>query len=346
MRRELGIDPGASILTVSAANEGIVLKEPSFVAKSRADGKLLAFGIEAKQIIEAGQSATLVRPFKESLCQKNLTVPLFSYLLDRTQCEREINRVLIASPPGNTDAKDAALIELAAQAGVRECYLVYAPVAAVIGAGMNFDRAKCVVEIGAARTNVLVVGNGAILHRETVRAAGDAFDQAIVNYLENHHSIRISNQAAEQIKREIGAVWTGSERTSVDVSGRHVRTGEIVRKRIWSDELLIAFESPMTDILEVVCRALHKLPTEFIRTVLEDGVYLFGGGGYLRGMAQMIKEITRVKVTVPKNAEDAVARGLAEILSRLPKEMPMAVGNISRNSVRMYTTARPAANLQ
>ena len=342
MRRELGIDPGASILTVSAANEGIVLKEPSLAAKSRTDGKLTAFGAEAARLLESGKPIAVARPFKESLCAKNVTVPLLSYLLDRVGCEKETNRVLIASPCGDTEAKDAALIELAAQAGVCECYLVYTPVAALIGAGLNFDRAKCILEIGASRTNMLVVGNGTILYRETSRAAGDAFDAAIVSYLENHHSLKISGQAAEQIKREIGAVWTGTERSSVDVSGRHTRTGEIIRKRIWSDELLIAFESPMTELLETVCRALRKLPTEFIRDVLEDGIILTGGGSMLRGMPQMIREITHVKVTPLPNGNGAVARGLDEILRRLPKTMPMSVGNISRNCIRMYTSAKRA----
>lgn len=341
MRRELGIDPGASILTVSAPNEGVVLKEPSLVAKSRADGSFLAFGAEAWHLMEKGtEQLSLLRPLKESLCAKNLTVPLFSYLFDRSECEREHNRILIASPSGDQEARDAALIELAAQAGANECYLVYAPVAAIIGEGLNFDRAKCILQIGSSRSNVLVVGgNGVIFYRATIRAAGDAFDAEIVSYLEDHYGMKISGQAAEKIKHQIGAVWTGTERLSVDVSGRHIRTGEIIKKRIWSDELLIAFETPMTELLEEVCRALNKLPAEFIRDVLEDGIFLTGGGSHLRGIPQMIREITRVKVTPLRN-EDAVARGLAEILKRLPKEMPLAVGNISRNCIKMYTTAR------
>lgn len=340
MRKELGIDPGASTLTVSAPHEGIVLKEPSFVAKSRADGSLLAFGAEAWSLLEKStEQISLARPFRESLCAKNITVPLFSYLFDRSECESNRNRILIASPCGDTEASDAALIELSAQAGADECYLVYAPIAALIGEGLNFDRAKCILQIGASRSHVLVVGNGIIFYRATIRAAGEAFDAAIVSYLENHYGMKISGQAAERIKYQIGAVWTGTERLSVDVSGRHIRTGEIIKKRLWSDELLIAFETPMTELLEEVCRALNKLPSECIRDVLEDGIFLTGGGSRLRGMPQMIREITRVKVT-PLQKEDAVALGLAEILRRLPTKMPMAVGNISRNCIKMYTTAR------
>lgn len=341
MRRELGIDPGASILTVSAPGEGVVLKEPSFVAKSRADGSLLAFGAEAFHLFEESKEPiSLSRPLKETLCAKNITIPLFTYLLDRSKCENGQNRILIASPCGESEAGDAALIELAAQAGAEECYLVYAPIAALIGENLNFDRSKCILQIGSSRSHVLVVGNnGIIFYRATIRAAGDAFDAAIVSYLENHYGMKISGQAAEKIKHQIGAVWTGTERLSVDVSGRHIRTGEIIKKRLWSDELLIAFETPMTELLEEVCRALNKLPAESIRDVLEDGIYLTGGGSRLRGMPQMIREITRVKVT-PLQGEDAVAKGLAEIFTRLPQKMPMSVGNISRNCIKMYTTAR------
>ncbi len=341
MRRELGIDPGATTLTVSAPHEDIILKEPSLVAKSRSDGSLLAFGAEARSLWEQGaEQLSLARPLKESLCAKNMTVPLFSYLFDRAGCERGQNRILIASPCGDGEAGDAALIELAAQAGANECYLVYAPIAAIIGEGLDFNRAKCILQIGSSRSHVLVVGNnGIIFYRATIRAAGDAFDSAIVSYLENHYGMKISGQAAEKIKYQIGAVWTGTERLSVDVSGRHIRTGEIIKKRLWSDELLIAFETPMTELLEEVYRALNKLPPECIRDVLEDGIYLTGGGSKLRGMPQMIREITRVKVT-HLHKDDAVAKGLAEILARLPQKMPMSVGNISRNCIKMYTTAR------
>lgn len=339
MRNQLGIDIGSANLTVSAANEGIILKEPSLVAKSRADGRFLACGTEAKKLAEKG-ACSIIRPFRESLCSKHLTVQTISYLLDRAECDKEKNRVLIASPCGESEAKEAALIELAAQAGIGECYLVYSTVAAVIGEGMDFDRAKCVLEIGASRSNMLVVGNGTILYRDTIRAAGDSFDHAIMTYLEQHYEMKINPYAAEQIKRHIGSVWTGTERNSVEVTGRHMRTGEIIRKRIWSDELLIVFESPMTELLETVCRALHKLPAEFIRDVLEDGIYICGGGSLLKGLPQMIREITHVKVVQFRHIDSAVARGLEKILHRLPKEMPLSVGNISRNCIRMHTTAK------
>lgn len=339
MRHQLGIDLGASKLTVSARGEGIILEEPSLLAKERQSGQSVAFGEEAKALLDERTGKYLaVSPFRESLRSGAYTTETISYLFRKASSTGN-RRLILGIPCRGDEPRDAALIELAAQAGADECYLVYTPLAAVIGDGKDFNRAKCILEIGAARTNLILVGDGIILYRETVPVAGEAFNAAIVAYLEEQYEMHVSGGAAEQIKQRIGTVWTGGERTSVDVTGKHMRTGDIIKKRIWSDEILVAFESPMTAILETVCRGLHKLPSEHIRCVLEDGILMYGGGSRLSGMQQMIEGITRVKVASREDGvHHFVATGLEKILCRLPDTMQVPVGNISRNSVRMYMT--------
>ncbi len=339
MRNQLGIDLGAAVLSVSARGEGVILHEPSVAAKDRHTGQYVAFGRAARELLDARSGQHMaVAPFRENLRSGAYTPQTIAYLLRSSSCIGK-NRLLLGIPCHWNEHQEGALIELAGQAGADECYLVYTPVAAHIGDGGDFTRARCLLEIGAARTNFLIVGGGIIRYRETVSVAGDAFNTAIATYLEKQYSMHISTGAAEQIKRRIGSVWTGGERMSVDVVGKHIDTGETIKKRIWSDEILIAFEEPMTAILEIVCRGLHKLPAEYIKDVLEDGVLMYGGGSRLRGMQQMIEGITRVKVTA--RADDdrrLVALGMEKILCRLPEQMHLPVGNISRNCVKMYTT--------
>ncbi len=341
MRNQLGIDLGAGTLTVSARGEGIVLQEPSFVALGRDDRQNVAVGQAAKDLLEAHAARHYaVRPFKNGICSGAYTAPVLAHLLKKTGCDAH-NRLLIGVPCKHAEAQDAALIELAAQAGAEECYLVYTPIAAAVGDGLDFSRSRCLLEIGAARTNFMVVGNGRSLYRETVGVAGNDFDAAIMEYMKAQYDMKISASTAEQVKRRIACVWEGKERMSVEIAGVSLTNGASVEQRVWSDDLIIAFEEPMRAILNLIYRGLTRLPTESVNHVLEDGIFMYGGGACLRGMKQMIESITHVDVMDRSaGAERCVAAGLGKILARLPDALGMPVGNISSDCVRMYTPAR------
>ncbi len=339
MRNYLGIDLGAGTLTVSARGEGVILQEPSFVAQDRENTHSVAVGQAAKELLSSSHGKYYaIRPFKNGICSGAYTTPVLTHLMKRAGCGSN-NRLLIGIPCKHAEAQDAALIELAAMAGAEECYLVYTPIAAAIGDGLDFSRFRCILEIGAARTNFMVVGNGRTVYRKTVNVAGNDFDAAIVKYMEVQYDMKISPQIAEQVKRRIACVWEGTERRSVEIAGINIKTGAPMEQRVWSDDLVIAFEEPMRAILQVVYRGLTMLPTECVDHVLEDGVFMYGGGACLRGMQQMIESITNVTV-MDRSADSgrSVASGLGKILARLPDHLGMPVGNISRDCVKMYTS--------
>ena len=334
MRTEVGIDFGATELRVSVHGKGIVWRTPSVIAFDCGTKKVLNFGEIAYETASHFPNVSTSHPFREGiladpeiarrvLCRcKNITYPA-----------AENVRALLSVPCSLTEEQEGSIAELVAQSGFSEAYLLYSPIAALIGCGFSLEKNYISVNIGSSTTDLVVLAEGEIAERISIPMGGDAFCAAIVDYIGKKHYLRVNFRTAEEVKRRIGTVWVDGERRSTDVRGLDVHNNwqEIA---LTSDEMFAALEEPCSAILEAVCNAAAKIPLDDIDSALESGILLTGGGAYLSGMKQMIEGITGFKCNVPKNPEDAVALGLAGVLPELPRKM--SGPNISTVAVKSY----------
>ncbi len=340
MQKSLGIDLGSSSVIVSKPVEGIVSKEATVIAIKRADNSLLAIGNEAEKLFSRNKSGEvrIVKPLKESIITKEYTQRLISVGM-RSQTEQgDFTRVLISVPCCLSEVEEGALREVATQAGAGETYLVYSPIAALVGSGVPLDRSSLTVNIGAARTDILLVCRGRIFHKSTLDVAGDDFDLSIATYINSKYGVKISLRTAEAIKMSIGTVWLSSDRKYIDVKGRDARTREIRTVRISSDEMFTALEEPTSAIVGAICNAITKIPSDCVNDVFDRGILLCGGGSALDGLDKMISGVTEVRTKILANPMEVVANGLARILSGLPEKMPKGTINISREYLKIATT--------
>ncbi len=339
MQKNLGIDLGSSTIIVSSADEGVLSREATIVAVRKADNSLLAVGNEAEKLFSRNKSGEvrIVRPLKESIITKEYTHNLISASI-RSQTERnEIARAVVSAPCYLSEVEEIALREVVVQAGVKEAFLVYSPIAALVGGGIPLDRSSLTVNIGAARTDILLICKGRIFYKSTLDVAGDHFDLAIATYINEKYGVKISLRTAEAVKTSIGTVWLSSDRKYIDIKGRDARTREIRTVRISSDEMFTALEEPTSAIVGAICNAISKIPTDCVTDVFERGIMLAGGGSALDGLDKMIGGVTEVRTRVLANPADCVSLGLSKIISVLPEKLPKGTINVSKICIKTVT---------
>lgn len=321
MRKEVGIDFGATELRVSVPGSGIVLRSPSVVAVDRMSKKQLRFGVAAQKMAADDSSVSLNHPFRRGLfSDPELAKRVLAWCLNSTFPEEDDVRALFAIPCSLSDEEEGALVEMIASAGFGEAYLLYSPVAALIGCGYSLEKTYLSVNIGSNTTDIVVLAEGEIIERLSIPTGGDAFCEAVAAYIAKKHHVRINFRTAEEVKRSIGTVWLDGERSQTEVTGRGV-SDAWQHTLVSSEEMFTALEEPCASILEAICNAAAKIPLDHVGAALERGILLSGGGAYLSGMRQMIEGITGFSCRVPDHSADVVAMGLAAVLPELPKIM-------------------------
>jgi len=338
MGNKFGIDLGTANLYASLPGEGIVMREPSVIAINRKTGVVVGVGADAQARLDT-PGMVLMRPFKNGLTANcDITFHVMSSCLKATfGRDAQGCSLLVNVPCDMTDIEEIALVELALRAGVKDCRLVYAPLAAMAG---SYDApcADCLlVDMGAAKTSLLLLFGGNILYTRAIDTAGERFDAAIVDYISRKFQLQISLRTAEQLKMEIGAVWNEGPERGKDVRGRDLQTGAPRSVRITSDDMFEALEEPMGAILEAICIAVSKIPLEYVAGVFENGILLCGGTAQLSGMEKMIEGISGVRTRCMNNPMESAAAGLANILRWLPEQLPTRLRNISKYYIENFT---------
>ncbi len=334
MKTEIGIDFGASELRVSVHGKGIVWRTPSVIAFDRATGEVLNFGEIAYETASRYQGVSTSHPFRGGiLADPELARRVLCRCRSVTFPAAENVRALLSVPCSLTEEQEGSIRELLAQSGFREAYLLYSPIAALIGCEYSLEKNYISINIGASTTDLVVLAEGEIAERISIPVGGDAFCSAIQEYVGKKHHLRVNFRTAEEIKRQIGTVWVDGERNNTETMGLD-KDNNWKQVILSSEEMFTALEEPCSAILEAVCNAAAKIPLDDIESALHSGILLTGGGSQLRGIKQMIEGITGFRCTVPKKPEDAVALGLANLLPELPRKM--SGPNISTIAVKSY----------
>jgi len=324
---DMGIDLGTANTLVCVQNDGIVLTEPSVVAVKKGTNEVLmdgdAVGLQAKEMLgKTPGNIIAIRPLKNGvIADFEITEKMLRYFIrkvhNRTYMVRP--RIVISIPSGITAVEKRAVINSAERAGARKVYLVSEPMAAGIGADLPITDpvASMIVDIGGGTTEVAVLSLFGIVCAESVRTAGDHFDQAIINYMRNNFNLMIGEQSAERIKIMIGSAHPLEEELEMEVAGRDLANGLPRRTVINSEQIREALSVPVQDIIKAVRGTLEKTPPELAADLVSNGITMVGGGALLRGIDKMLIEEVQLPVQIANDPLTCVARGTGEFLNQL-----------------------------
>ena len=319
---DLAIDLGTANTLVSVRGKGIVIREPSVVAIDKNDERILAVGIEAKRMLgRTPGNIVAVRPLKDGvIADFDVTEAMLRYFIDKASEKRypwtPRPRVVVCVPSGVTSVEKRAVFEATIQAGARQAYLIEEPMAAAIGADLPVEEptGSMVIDIGGGTTEVAVIAMGGIVVSQSIRIAGDEFDQAILTHVRDAYNLAIGERTAEDIKIKVGSAVPLKDELDVEVNGRDVITGLPKTVRIESEEIRRALNKPLDEMAKAVKDALDATPPDLAADLMYYGILLTGGGALLRGLDVRLRDETGVSVNVSPTALDNVVNGCARVL--------------------------------
>ncbi|MDR7486204.1 MAG: rod shape-determining protein [Armatimonadota bacterium] len=333
LSRDMGVDLGTANTLVYMRRHGIVLREPSVVAKRLDDGQVMAVGEEAKRMIgRTPGSIVATRPLRDGvIADFDTTAAMLTYFIRRAANGRMWirPRVVVGIPSGCTEVEKRAVIDATLQAGARDAYLIEEPMAAAIGAGLPVSEpiGSMVVDIGGGTTEVAVIALGGIVASRSIRVAGDELDEAIIQYARRAYNLLIGERSAEEIKIAIGSAFPGREESAVDVRGRDLVSGLPRTVRMTSAEIREAMAEPIQAIVEAVKQTLERTPPELAADIVDRGIILVGGGALLRGMDRLLAEETGMPVSLTDDPLAAVVMGTGRVLEELESLKKVLVGS-------------------
>ena len=324
---DLGIDLGTANTLVALQGEGIVIDEPSVVALQKGTRQVLgrgsAVGKLAKQMLgRTPDSITAVRPLKDGVITDfELCEAMLQYFI-RKACRQSRGmrpRVVIAVPGGITPVEKRAVFNSAERAGAGRVYLVEEAKAASIGAGLPISEpmASMICDIGGGTTEVAILSLGDIVVSRSIRVAGDEMDEAIVEYMKQHFSLRIGEQTAEQLKIRVGSAYPLQQELTTEVSGLDTISGVPRKAVVTSEEIRDALREPVGAILSCIKSVIENCKPELVADLADNGLVLAGGGALLRGLDRLLNEQLGIPVRVADDPLRAVARGTAICLEHL-----------------------------
>ena len=328
---DLAIDLGTANTLIYVRGKGVVLDEPSVVAIRHEGGPqgkktIQAVGKQAKAMLgKVPGNIEAIRPMKDGvIADFTVTEQMlkqFIRLVHPRSMMRPSPRIIICVPCGSTQVERRAIRESALGAGASEVYLIEEPMAAAIGAGLPVNEAtgSMVVDIGGGTTEVGVISLGGIVYSASVRVGGDKFDEAIISYIRRNYGMLIGETTAEEIKKEIGSAFPGSEVREKEVKGRNLAEGIPRSFTISSNEILEALTDPLNSIVSAVKSALEQTPPELGADIADRGMVLTGGGALLRELDRLLMEETGLPVIVADDPLTCVVRGSGKALEHMDK---------------------------
>lgn len=323
--KDIGVDLGTANILVSLKGKGIVLREPSVVAVDQTTNETVATGQEAKDMLgRTPENIKAIRPMRDGAIADFTTTGLMLKNMVKKVCKKYNTgkpKIVVGVPSGITEVEERAVEEAFFQCGAREVYLIDEPMASAIGAGLNVLEAngKMIVDIGGGTTEVAVISFGGIVSSTSIKVAGNAIDESIVDFLKKEENIVISLATAENLKIELGCAETLVSELTKEIRGMDIDTGLPKNVKITSKQIEKAMKKPITEILEAVATTLANTPPELVSDVMENGIYLAGGGAMIRSLDNLIAQKIGIQTYIADTPLDCVAIGTGKTLENLEK---------------------------
>jgi rod shape-determining protein MreB len=320
---KLGIDLGTTTTLVYVPGKGIVLNEPSVVAVSLDTKKILAVGLEAKEMVgRTPDTIVAYRPMKDGvIADYRVTEAMLDYYMKKVLGRLNVFSpdVMISVPAGVTSTERRAVVEAAVKAGARNAYVVKEPVLAAIGAGIPIHepRGHIITDIGGGTIDVAVISLGGIVASTSVKCAGNRLDRAIQDYVKKNHNLAIGEKSAEDIKIAIGSALPLGEELVHSVKGRDLISGLPRVAELKTNEIVKAVQRELREMTGAITYVLQETPPELSADIMDKGIIMTGGTSQLRNLAELIFRRTGVKAVLADHAPLCVARGTGIALSHL-----------------------------
>lgn len=334
--KKLGIDLGTVNILIYEKGKGIILEEPSVVARERSTNEILAVGKEARRMLgRTPGNIVATRPLKGGvIADFEVTEMLLKQLIARIIRYRKLFKptIMIGVPIGITGVGKRAVIEATRHVGSRKTYLIEEPLAAAIGAGLPVAEpgGNMIIDIGGGTAEIAVISLGGIVVNESRRMGGDSFDEAIIRYVREQHNLIIGEKTAEEIKIEVGAAWV-EENKEYEFRGRDIMSGLPKNEIITTEETVAAFKENVYNIIDGVRNVLEQTPPELSSDIIDRGIVLTGGGSLLSGFDTLLIEETGIPVFLADDPLYCVANGTGHALEELDnlKDMLLTDEDIS-----------------
>jgi len=318
--RKIGIDLGTCNTIVFIPKKGVVFKEPSVVAVSIPDNKILAVGQSAKEMLgRTPDTIKIYRPLREGvIADFRVTLAMIRYFLKKILGVLSFLKpeILIGVPAGATSTERRALIEAGLGAGAKEVFLVKQPILAALGAGIPIESCSgnMVVDIGGGTTEVAVISLGGIVTFNSIRVGGDKLDVAISEYIKKKYNLAIGDQTAEEIKIKIGTAIFEKQPLDLEIKGRDLVSGLPRNIKITSNEVCEAISDVLSEIIQIIKKTLRETPAELSADIMEKGLVLTGGSSLLRNLPEFFEKSIGVPVILAEEPLFCVAKGTGKIL--------------------------------
>lgn len=323
--RDIGIDLGTANVLIHVKGKGIVLNEPAVVAMDRTNGKVLAVGEEAYMMVgRTPGNIEAIRPLKEGvIADFDITEAMLKHFINKINVKGFLSkpRMLICCPTNITKVEQKAIKEAAEKSGGRRVYLEEEPKVAAIGAGMEIFQpsGNMVIDIGGGTTDVAVLSMGDIVTAESIKLAGDTFNQDILQYIKRKYKLLIGERTAEDIKVNIGTVFEEGRTETLDIRGRDMVSGLPRTITVNSSEVEEALRESVSLIVQAAKSVLERTPPELSADIIDRGVILTGGGAMIHGIDQLLAEELKVPVLVAEEPMNCVAKGTGMMLANIDK---------------------------
>ena len=318
---DLAIDLGTANTCVFARGQGIVLNEPSIVAVNNVNDQIEAVGSEAKEMLgRTPGSITAIRPMRDGvIADFDAAEKMLGYFIKKAHRRKSFvrPRVIIGVPSEITQVERRAVKESAYRAKASEVHLIEEGMAAAIGAGLPITEASgsMIVDIGGGTTDIAVISLAGIVYSRSVRIAGNAMDEAIINYVKKEHDLLIGERTAEKIKMELGSAAPLTEDKEMEVKGRHVLEGKPTTVILNDGQVREALAEPVRMIVQAVRDGLERIPPELSADVYDRGIVLSGGGALLQRLDDRLRRETGLPVSVAEDPLSSVVLGAGKMLS-------------------------------
>lgn len=321
--KKIGIDLGTTNTLVYVPQKGVIINEPSVVAISLTDRKILAVGEEAKEMLgRTPDSIVASRPMKDGvIADYKTTEAMLKYFIGKAVGNFRFFRpeVMVSVPGGVTSTEKRAVIDATISAGAKAAYIIKEPIAAAIGAAIPIGSASghMIVNMGGGTAEIAVISLGGIVHNDSVRVAGNKFDQAILEHIRRKYNLSIGDRTSERVKIEIGSALFIDKKLETKVKGRHNISGLPHTIRITSDDVTEAIGSELEKIIEAIKGVLKETPPELSADIMEKGIVLSGGTSQLRNIDKLFSQALNISMYVASDPLFCVIKGISTALDNL-----------------------------
>ncbi|MEK7108919.1 MAG: rod shape-determining protein [Patescibacteria group bacterium] len=320
---KLGIDLGTANTLVFVPGRGVILNEPSVVAISEIDKRILAVGAEAKEMIGRTPGEIIAyRPLKDGvIADYRVTQAMLKYFIQKALGKYQLFKpeVMVSVPTGVTSTERRAVVEAAIRAGARNAYVVKESVLAAIGAGIPIQEAKghMVVDIGGGTTDVAVISLGGIVASTSIKCAGDKLDHSIADYIKKTYNLAVGEKTSEDVKIGIGSAVPVEQELVMQIRGRDFITGLPRQVEIKTNDIVKAMGKELREIIKAIRDVLQETPPELAADIIDSGITMTGGTSQLRNFPELVLRRTGVKAQVADDALYCVAKGTGIALNHL-----------------------------